>query len=371
MAGPTRRKLRQLWFQVHKWLGLAIAMLVIPISLTGSALVWHDWLDEALNPERKVEAEASRSPSFYAEAARRNLAGGETLLSLTMPEGAGPVLATAAHAGQPRGGRPVRTMLYLHPADGRLLDRTASNQGAVHVMHVLHRSLMVPGVGRQIVGWIGIAMFLSALSGLWLWWPLSGRLSRGFKWKRSPDLSGRLHHQGGSWIAIPLAVLSFTGAWISFPAFSGPLAGDPPGPSAAERMRRMGAAPIAAPGLGPDQALGLAAPLRLGELRVLTWPTVPDAKWKLSFARQGRSAAELAVDDRTGAVTPPKPPQAETTSRLMRRIHDGTGTGPVWQLIIFLGGIIPGGLAVTGILMWSNRRRRRASSGRRRAAASR
>jgi hypothetical protein len=46
----------------------------------------------------------------------------------------------------------------------------------------------------------------------------------------------------------------------------------------------------------------------------------------------------------------------------MRRIHDGTGTGPVWQLIIFLGGIIPAALAVTGILMWFNRRRRRALS---------
>jgi hypothetical protein len=66
--------------------------------------------------------------------------------------------------------------------------------------------------------------------------------------------------------------------------------------------------------------------------------------------------------DGTGAVTPPKAPQPETTSKLMRRIHDGTGTGPVWQLIIFLGGIIPAALAVTGILMWFNRRRRRALS---------
>lgn len=368
MAGARTRKLRQLWFQAHKWLGLALAVLVIPISLTGSALVWHDWLDEALNPERKVEAEATRPPGFYAEAARRNLAEGETLLSLTLPEGAGPVLATAARADQPRGGRPVRTVLYLHPADGRLLDRTASNQGAVHVMHVLHGSLMVPGVGRQIVGWIGVAMLLSALSGLWLWWPLNGRLSRAFGWKRSPDLSGRLHHQGGFWIAIPLAVLSFTGAWISFPAFFGPLAGDPPGPSAAERMRRMGAAPVEAPRLGPDQAVELAAPLRTGDLRVLTWPTAPDTKWKLSYAREG-GPAEVIVDDRTSAVTPPKLPQPETTARLMRRVHDGTGTGPVWQLIIFLGGIIPAALAVTGILMWSNRRRRRACSLRRWAAS--
>jgi uncharacterized iron-regulated membrane protein len=36
----------------------------------------------------------------------------------------------------------------------------------------------------------------------------------------------------------------------------------------------------------------------------------------------------------------------------MRRIHDGNGMGLVWQIIIFLGGLIPAALAVTGIIMW-------------------
>lgn len=36
----------------------------------------------------------------------------------------------------------------------------------------------------------------------------------------------------------------------------------------------------------------------------------------------------------------------------MRRVHDGTDMGIVWQVIIFIGGIIPAVLAVTGIIMW-------------------
>jgi hypothetical protein len=43
----------------------------------------------------------------------------------------------------------------------------------------------------------------------------------------------------------------------------------------------------------------------------------------------------------------------------MRRIHDGTGMPLVWQMIIFVGGILPAILAVTGILMWLRTRRRR------------
>jgi uncharacterized iron-regulated membrane protein len=44
----------------------------------------------------------------------------------------------------------------------------------------------------------------------------------------------------------------------------------------------------------------------------------------------------------------------------MRRIHDGTGMGALWQTIIFLGGLIPALLAVTGLMMWLNARRSQA-----------
>ncbi|HEX8306984.1 MAG TPA: PepSY-associated TM helix domain-containing protein [Allosphingosinicella sp.] len=363
MPAPTRHRLRSLWFQVHKWIGLALAVLIVPVSLSGSALVWHDWLDERLNPERATAAAASLPPSAYAAAARGSARPDERLSGLAFPREAGPVVATLARTGQPAGGRPVRTLLYLDPASARLLDRGASDEGAVRILHVLHGSLMVPGVGRQIVGWIGVAMLLSALTGLWLWWPLSGRFARGLRWRRRSTTSDNLHHQSGFWIALPLALLSFTGAWISFPAFFAGLSGEPAGPSMAERMRRSAALPAAEVRLGPDEALAAARPLAGGGLVNLAWPSGPEARWKISFARAG-GAAEVTVDDRTGEASPPRPPQPETTARLMRRIHDGTGMGALWQTIIFVGGLIPALLAVTGILMWLNVRR-----GRRRAGA--
>nr|WP_314447346.1 PepSY-associated TM helix domain-containing protein [uncultured Sphingomonas sp.] len=361
MAVSARaRRLRHLWFQLHKWLGLSLAVVLIPICLTGSALVWHHWVDETLNPDRQTEARPNLTTGFYAEAARRNLTPGERLVSLTMPEGNGPVLATVAKAGAKGGGRPVRTLLYLHPTDGHLLERTGSDQGAVRIMHMIHGTLMIPGVGRQVVGWIGVAMLFSSLSGLWLWWPLNGRVSRAFRWRRSPDLSGRLHHQGGFWIAIPLTVLSLTGTWISFPAFFASIVGEPAGAGQAERMRRMAALPLVYPRLEPSQALALAHPIASGNLRVISWPSVNEGDWKLSFDGED-GLITVVVDDRSGTVTPPEPEQSETTLRLMRRIHDGTGTGTLWQIIIFFGGLIPAALAVTGVLMWWNRRRRRSA----------
>lgn len=359
MIDPNRSRLRRLWFQIHKWIGLALAILIIPISLSGSALVWHDWLDETLNPQRAAEAAPSLPPSAYASAARRFAQPNERLASLAYPRGEGPVVATLARTGQSQGGRPVRTLLYLDPTSAKLLDRASSDEGAVRVLHVLHGSLMVPGVGRQIVGWVGVAMLLSSLTGLWLWWPLSGKFTRGLKWRRRSTTSDNLHHQTGFWIALPLAVLSFTGAWISFPAFFGALSGAPAGPSAADRMRRMAALPAVESRMSPEMALAAARPLATGGLVNLAWPGETDPKWKIAFARpEGR--AEVAVDDGSAEVTPPKPPQPETTARLMRRIHDGDGMGAVWQIIIFIGGIIPAILAVTGIMMWLNMRRAKA-----------
>lgn len=111
--------------------------------------------------------------------------------------------------------------------------------------------------------------------------------------------------------------------------------------------------------------MGLASPAAAGPLTQISWPTDTDAKWKASFQADA-GPAEVTVDDASGKVTPPKPPRPETTARLMRRIHDVKGMGIVWQVIIFIGGIIPAVLAVTGIMMWLTvRRRRREMEGRR------
>jgi uncharacterized iron-regulated membrane protein len=357
MSRPSKQQLRQLWLQVHKWIGLTLAILIVPISLTGAALVWHDALDEVINPQRVSEERPALTPSVYATTAVREAATGEKLVSLAFPTEAGPITATLAQPGKSAGGRPVRTLLYLDPTDAKVVDRTTNNAGLIRVMHQLHGSLMVPGVGRQIVGWIGVAMLISSLTGLWLWWPLKGGFRRGLRWQRQPTTSANLHHLGGFWICLPLAVLSATGAWISFPAFFAQISSDPAGPSAAERARRLGAAPIAETRLTPEQIVQLANPHATGPLTQLTWPTEPKRKWKASFARDG-GPAEVEVADKDSEVTPPKPPQPETTARLMRRIHDGTDMGLAWQIIIFIGGLIPALLAVTGIMMWLNIRRR-------------
>ena len=107
----TKLKWRRTWFQVHKWIGLILAILIIPLSLSGAALVWDEALDHAVNPQRYALSGSGRlTPGAYLAAATPRLKPGERMAQLTMPEGDGPVLVAAAGAGQQaRPGPPQRT----------------------------------------------------------------------------------------------------------------------------------------------------------------------------------------------------------------------------------------------------------------------
>jgi uncharacterized iron-regulated membrane protein len=367
-------RLRGLWFSVHKWIGLTLAVLIIPISVTGSALVWHDALDEAVNPQRYLVSTSvpARDPGAYASAAQSALAPGERLASIRYPEhDGGPIVATAVAAPGAGGGPPARTNVWLDPGTARVLDKASSNAGLVRVLHQLHGSLMVPGWGRTIVGWVGVFMFCSCLTGIWLWWPLTGSVKRGLRWRRQNSTNANIHHLAGFWVLLPLAMLSFTGFWISFPSVFSTFEASQPkakgGGAPPDRARAARAQPLARTRMFADSALAAARPLATGPLVSIAWPTDQSPAWKFSFERQG-GPAEVAVDDATGEVTPPRPPRPETNARTMRRWHDGTGMGALWQILIFVGGIIPAILSVTGIVMWSRSRGWRATLAKRRKA---
>jgi uncharacterized iron-regulated membrane protein len=345
---PTAVRLRSLWFQLHKWLGITLAVLVIPISLTGAALVWHDWVDAQINPQRFPAAGGpALQISTYVDNAARLAEPGERVSAIRLPGEVGAVQVTLLKP-LPDGIRRARATVWMDPKTAEPIERAGSREGVLSVLHVLHGSLLVPGVGRKIVGWVGVAMLLSSLTGLWLWWPLKGSFRRGLRWNRRPDLNSNLHFQAGFWISLPLAILSATGVWISFPAvFSGGPGGPPgAGPLALERTN-----------LTPEQASAAAQALAAGSAAAISWPTDEKREWTVTIRGDGKpQEVKVADSDANASLVPAKP---ETFTRTMRRIHDGTGMPLLWQIIIFAGGILPALLAITGILMWLRMRRRR------------
>jgi uncharacterized iron-regulated membrane protein len=361
--------MRRLWFQLHKWIGLLLVVLIVPIALSGAALVWGEALDRLLDPARHATSGTTLLPlQRYLDTAQQRASAGLVVANVVLPDGAGPVAVTLV--APPRAGerRPARTMVYLDPPTARVLDIADNRRGVMRTLHLLHGSLLIPGIGRQIVGWIGIALMVSCFTGLWLWWPVVGRWVRGLRWRRQATVDANLHHLAGFWIALPLSVLSLTGAWISFPRAFGALVGEAPRDPGL--MARMLAPPLARPALSIDQAVARGRPLGpAAAIRTIVLPTQRNADWTLAFATQPMVTVAIADDSGVAARSAAFGAGGSgSVAQTMRRLHDGNGMGPAWQVLIFLGGVLPVVLGVTGVLMWWRARRWRKALARKRGA---
>ena len=349
----TKVQLRNAWFQVHKWIGLLLAVILIPLSATGSMLVWDAPLDRLLEPSHYAASGPAALPaSSYVETARHALPNGSAIVSVRIGEGPVMVTATPPTPSKMRG-PPLRLAAWVDPATGKLIDSGMTMAPLRRWAHIFHGSLQIPGAGRAVVGWLGVAMLLSSLTGIWLWWPLTGSVTRGFRWKRQSALDANLHHLVGFWIALPLGLLSLTGVIIAWPQMIG---------RTTNSMTRPVQKPLGATHLTIDQTVAAAG--TEGKVTV-TWPTDRQPGWTIAAGR-GRT---IRVDDATGAASAVRDVQRDRARPLYRRLHDGTGMGLVFQLVIFLGGLAPALLGVTGIIMWLRTRGWRSGVAKRRKSS--
>jgi uncharacterized iron-regulated membrane protein len=371
-------RLRRFWLDVHLWIGVGLFVLLVPIGISGALLVWHDPLEELLHPQRFAvsEGDAVLPPSAYLASSRAAFGGRATVSQIRMPEAAGdPVVVVARLNGQAPapGARPQSLTAWLDPATGKVLDTANTRDELISVMHRLHGSLLItaPGLGRKIVGWMGWAMTLSCLTGLWLWWPRNGKVARGLRWRRSPSTMNNLHHMFGFWVLVPLLVVSLTGVYISFPATSRALFGVAEWQSGPRPPRPVPPPPLAAPTTPIDAAVAVATAGKPGlTLASISLPTEgPRASWRIQFAPVGDGEpATVQIGDSDGKLQKPRGRDAgpgpaarpDDLSPLMRRIHDGQEMPFIWQLLVFLTGVAPPLLGVTGTVMWLRRRARRA-----------
>ena len=65
-------RLRRLWLDVHLWIGVGLLVILIPLSVTGAILVWHDALDRRIYAERYAVSgpTASQPLPAYADSSR-------------------------------------------------------------------------------------------------------------------------------------------------------------------------------------------------------------------------------------------------------------------------------------------------------------
>ena len=208
LAAVGASRWRRAWVQVHLWLGLTLGVIGTLIGLSGSVLVYDHEIDEALNPQRYSITAIHYALPFdeYARRAAKALGEGVRPAGIRLPDfDDGPIIVFARAVNGPF------QRAYLDPGTGRVLD-TATGQDWLGFLHAFHESLTLRDYnGREMVGVVGVAMLISSLSGLYLWWPARGARAS-FAFRRGRTLSRNLHYTFGFWSMVVLAVLSFTGA---------------------------------------------------------------------------------------------------------------------------------------------------------------
>lgn len=395
MANASTPRSRRLWYRtlqtVHLWVGLILCLPLVVLGITGSILVVDEEL-RGLTGDAAAErlADGPMQPvSAILDAARAAAPAGTQPGFVILPDEPGlpaTVRLVAARGGEKGAERPQGPagMLRIDPVSLAVVgdaNPAQASGGFLRTVHMLHGNLLIRDrSGREIVGWLGVAMLVLGVSGLVLWWPRPGRWKAAFTVKagaRGVRLHRDLHGAVGIWSLVVFMVVSFSGVYLAFPQTLGA------GVSSVLPARDLRAAVTVQPVEGAvpidvDRAVALARQAMPGaELRSVSPPARPDQAYRIGLAPAGQAhgapAATVFVDPWTARVAEVRDPAGysagETVIAWQRPLHAGEGLGPLWKWAVFLSGILPPLFAVTGTLMWWLKRKARRAKDAERAAA--
>lgn len=382
---PTARRwrlptLREVWFQLHWFVGITAGTLLAVIGLTGAILAFEDEIVEAINPgvfSVPVEQGPRLAPEQVLRAAQQAHPN-EKVTSLTFKADPGSSVGVrfAPPPGERRG-----LEVHSHPYSGALLPAVRGAE-VFHFVDSLHRWLLLPRApGRIVLGILALCLVGLALSGLYLRWP------RKKDWRSwltfNTKLRGRsflwaLHAIAGTWALVAYLVVAGTGLYWSFDIVRGTLqdwAGTPSAQQREGKPARAGRNGSADGGIDPawqgfvSRASGWSSatvrlPERSGGAYQLTWVAqdAPHDRARNRMSLGGDGA--LLKDERHADLTAGQ--RALTT---IRPLHTGTYFGLPGRIVMMLASLALPGFAITGWMLYLGRRRQKRALARERALA--
>lgn len=374
---------RKWWLAAHLWLGLTLGALFALLGATGSALVFYLELDRWLHPEIRASASGpAATPDAIVAALRRALPArdGPWRIELPLTPGA-PLMARYLSAPEKADHAFAPLIVTLDPSTLAITSERFWGEFALTWIYDLHYSLLLGHAGRAAVGYAGLAVLVSLLSGLWLWWPGRGRVAAALRPRLRPGSARRnydLHVLSGLY-GLPLVlVLCLTGAALALPeetrALLRPLSPAAPAPALPPL------AATASPAVGATQALEMARRrFPAAEPRWLETPGAHGGPWRIVLHQAGEPGrrfprTQVWIDPASGALLAERDPRrdgaGDTLLRWLHPLHNGEAFGLPGRLLAFVGGLLPVLLFATGLIRWRQKRRaRRAGDSRRSPSA--
>jgi uncharacterized iron-regulated membrane protein len=355
----------------HLWLGLILALPIIVIGLTGSVLLLQrESLALAIPP---AMAQGERQPLMRVIETAKAAAPDATRMGRIDFRDGQPVSVQFDTAERP----PRTVAIYIDPVSLGILGPPAGITRGPLIRSIvqLHEFLWLPPIlGLKVVGWMGVAMTLMGISGLILWWPRGSW--RNALWirrgARGLRLQIDLHHVAGFWGSAIFLVMSVSGMYLTFPetistalgkVLPATLASGAPVPGFVQPHGAVdadGAVAIAEMAVAQAKPVAIQWPDRAGRPVVVYMdsegfgPTVPPILVTLN-----PDTSEIGYIDDPRAYG-----MRDKVLNWQYALHFAVGVPWLWKMLVFLSGLLPLFLAVTGAsIWWMKRRTARETSG--------
>ena len=205
---------------VHRWIGIALAIPVLLVCISGGLLLGRDAYYRWRWPAVAAPA-ATSSIETQAFALHSIEAQFETVGVRTVKFPRSGVNAFQAYLAD-------GSEALVNPANGALIGRWRPNDDPGAFLFDLHANLLVAGRGRIINGYLALLLVFLGITGLTLWLP---RRATTFRLRHAlPHSPGgaemlRSHAATGALVTVPLLVFAATGAGLVFYEPFGRLAG--------------------------------------------------------------------------------------------------------------------------------------------------
>ena len=405
---PQRRTVRYWLQQIHLWIGLILLLPLVMMGITGAVLVYAHDIEHLLgqgDPDVKTAGEWQSAARLIEAAKAANSEPGRLPMAVRWPSEVGEPAAVrlsrpgmanerpqfrggqqgGQQGGQPGGqqaqGRvPMQSpfagslQILVDPVSLQVLETQQAMTGWVRFFHDLHGHIFIPGgLGREIVGWLGVAMLVLGCSGLYLWWPKPGQWKQAFMIRRKARglrLNRELHGAVGIWSLVIFMLVNFTGVYLAFPQqISAAVNFVSPGRDMRAAMFQARVEPMrGTPAMDVDEAVELAKARVPGTRFLNAFLSLrPDQALRVGLIRPGHEEGApiitVIIDPYRKTVVDVFDPQAMSTGEKIiawqRALHYGIGLGGVYKFLVFVSGVIIPIFAVTGFLMWWIKRRNR------------
>lgn len=359
---------RKVWINIHLFTALALGFVFALLGFTGSISVYREELDVLLNPQLVIDNPQGEYQSLDAMIASVRKAHPDRHGEWTLEMPMSPDRMATAWFDKPRETffeRYAPLMVSVNPYTAEVVASRFWGQTLTTWLLDLHTQLQFQEFGWDIVGYSGLFLMLSVISGLYLWWPGVKKIPSVLRIRFNAGLIRLvfdLHRTIGLLSAGALLTLAFTGIQLSFPAIledivgSSGMAHGETGPSIIST-----AVPNNHPTVLEAAEFIARAPFPNAELRRVTTPAGNSGVYRVNLRQKGEvnqrhPYTTVWVDRWSGQIREVRDPKAFSTGQKfmtwMWPLHTGEALGQVGRFCWFLTGQSLFFLYMSGIVRW-------------------